>query len=90
MNIAICEDHKEEAGWLKKQIEYWGREKGIPTAVTLYENADQFWFVSFFHYFPLFSRHCAIPASKYVSFSLVFALMGKLQGKVFLIQFFGS
>lgn len=44
MNIAICEDHKEEAGWLKKQIEYWGREKGIPTAVTLYENADQFWF----------------------------------------------
>ena len=28
-----------------------------------------------------------MPASKYVSFSLVFALMGKLQENVFLIQF---
>lgn len=49
--------------------------------------ADKFQFVSFFHKFPLFSRLCAMPASKYVSFSLVFALMGRLQGKVFLIQF---
>ncbi len=47
----------------------------------------KFLFVSFFHKFPLFSRLCVMPALKYVSFSLVFALMGRLQGKVFLIQF---
>lgn len=48
MNIAICEDRKEEALWLQKQIEYWGREKGISVSVTCYENAGQFWF----HYPP--------------------------------------
>lgn len=36
----------------------------------------KFKFVSFFHKFPLFSRLCAMPSLKYVSFSLVFALMG--------------
>ena len=46
--------------------------------------SDNFQFVSFFHKFPLFSGLCTMPASKYVSFSLVFALMGRLQGKVFL------
>ncbi len=53
-------------------------------AIHLYK---KFRFVSFFHKFPLFSRLCTMPASKYVSFSLVFALMGNSQGKVFLIQF---
>ncbi len=48
---------------------------------------NKFLFVSFLHKFPLFSRLCTMPASKYVSFSLVFALMGKPQGKDFLIQF---
>lgn len=48
MNIAICEDHKEEALWLKKQIEYWSLQKGHKTNTTLFENAAQFWF----HYEP--------------------------------------
>lgn len=44
MKIAICEDQREEAGWLKKQIEDWGLRKSIPAIITLYENAKQFWF----------------------------------------------
>lgn len=44
MKIAICEDQKEEAEWLKKQIENWGLQKNIPSIITLYENAAQFWF----------------------------------------------
>lgn len=44
MKIAVCEDHKEEAGWLKSQIEYWGSHENIPVSVALYENAEQFWF----------------------------------------------
>lgn len=35
------------------------------------------YFLTFFYKFPLFSRLCTIPTSKYVSFSLIFALMGK-------------
>ena len=38
-------------------------------------NLYNFQFVSFFHKFPLFSRLCAMPALKYVSFSLAFALV---------------
>lgn len=44
MNIAVCEDHREEAAWLKKQIEYWSLQEKIQTNITLYENAKQFWF----------------------------------------------
>lgn len=44
MNIAICEDRREEAAWLKKQIEYWSLRENIKPCITLYENAQQFWF----------------------------------------------
>ena len=37
--------------------------------------------------FLYFQGFAVCPVSKYVSFSLVFVLIGKLQGKVFLIQF---
>ena len=37
--------------------------------------------------FLYFQGFAVCPTSKYVSFSLVFALIGKLQGKVFVIQF---
>ncbi len=44
MNIAVCEDHRNEALWMKKQIEYWGQQEKLKTHITLYENAEQFWF----------------------------------------------
>ena len=37
--------------------------------------------------FLYFQGFAVCPALKYVSFSLVFALISKLQGKVFVIQF---
>lgn len=44
MNIVICEDHKDEALWLQKQIKHWGLHKNLQIRISLFETAEQFWF----------------------------------------------
>lgn len=44
MKIAICEDHPEEAGGLVKIMEKWAVKQSVSLNITLYENAERFWF----------------------------------------------
>lgn len=44
MKIAICEDHMEEALWLKNIIEEWAVNSYMDMAVNIYENTSSFLF----------------------------------------------
>lgn len=44
MNFVICEDHLEEAIWLRKKIESWAARQPVLATVSVYGSAEQFWF----------------------------------------------
>lgn len=44
MKIAVCEDHGEEALWLEKMIKKWAAKRRLPVSVTIFADAEQFWF----------------------------------------------
>lgn len=44
MNIAVCEDRKEEADWLCDMIRHWSVQNKIDTEITSYEDAASFSF----------------------------------------------
>lgn len=51
MNIAVCEDQKEEADWLCDMIRRWSLQNKIDTEITAYEDAASFSFALEDHFF---------------------------------------
>lgn len=44
MQIAICEDHAEEAAWLTKMIHHWAKKRNVEVEVSAFADAETFFF----------------------------------------------